>query len=193
MTVYDYIENAIKPEGFSKPNYNKLYKAIAKVYDNILDDVKNTIYNFFPLLSDEETLEKHRIAFNIPKYLNEEENETRERIANAFNYLEKLAFKSLLNEYLDAYFENRYTYKETKTTSWRLNLHNLGVDTYLFSIAGFRIYIDNITSSKKAMLSNFLDMFLEADVEYKIFDRTTFDVMVDWMIGENILSINTFL
>ena len=193
MSVYDYLENGVKPESFYKPNYNKLYKAIGVVYDHILEDVKNTIYNFFPLLSDVETLEKHRITFNIPKYLGDDENETRERIANAFLYLERLAFKSLLDEYLDAYFENRYTYKETKTISWRIAVHNLGVNSYLFSISGFRVFVDHITEEEKSMLSDFLNMFLEADVEYKIFDRTTFDIRTEWAIGENILGINTFL
>jgi hypothetical protein len=192
MSMIDEIKDNVSRNDFKKKNYFKIFSLFAKIFDQVLVDIKITTFNFHPFLCDFKTLKKHRKALFIPQYPLDTEDVLRERVSTAADYLENIGNKGPLVEYLEAVFKNRYSYIELPRGSWRLGFSRLGENTYLFSIRGFRLYIDDLTASEKQMVEAFLDDFLEKDIEFYVFERNNFGSQPGWRLGQGILGVNTY-
>lgn len=191
--IYDYIKDVIKPEGFEKKNLNKLYKAIARIFDVVINDSNEVINNFYSFFANEQNLEKQRISCGVFKLKNENIEIIRDRLVNLFKYFEALGFKWFFINFMELTFKDRYSYIEIPNQSWYLGFKILGVDTFLFSIRGFRVYIDDLTQKEKEYIENILDIILEADIEYFVLDGKKINLTLGWRLGQHILGVNTFL
>jgi len=191
--TYNFLNDIVKPEGFEKENINKIYRAIASVFDIVSNDYKTTVNNYFAFIADEESLEKHRVSADVIKFPVDSDDEVRKRVSGLFEYYSQLGEKNFLISYLEAFFKDRYSFIEVPKNSWYMGFKQLGFDTYLYSIRGFRIYIDDITEQEKKTLGTFLHISLETDIEYKIFMRNQIITQLGWRIGSGILGIDTYL
>lgn len=141
-----------------KENFSKIFVAIAGVFNIVLNDVKLTINNFFPFLSDSEYLEKHRISYSILKFINYTEEDIRNKTTNAYETNYNWGKRKILFEYLNIYFPKRFYINESPT----------GIER------GFILYIQDITDEEFELLTEFLEKFIDPDCFYIINNFTFF-------------------
>jgi len=166
--MFDYIESVIKPDRFKKPNHLKLFKFIARVFEIFKNDCIQTIFNFFPFLSDKESLEKHRVSFFIPQYNIDTEKSIRDRVSMPFFYLERIGEKKSLDVFLDIFFKDRYRYIEFPRQIWRIDFNQIGIDSIFGDVASIYLYIKNLTIEEYQQIYDFLDNFLDPDIIFSI-------------------------
>lgn len=195
MSLKTYIFDVLKPDGIQKENTKKLYNAIVRVFDIIESDVLRSFNGFSPFLAEDELVDKHREALGIMKFPIDNYAGLRERVGNGFRFLQQIGEKGLFDAYLEANFAGRYEYIELPKQSWRMGFAQLGINTSLYSIAGLRLYVDDLTDDERSGLSEFLDGFLDADVEFKIFERKNWGNRPGWKLGysQSHLGVDTFL
>lgn len=169
--MLDYVKNNVKEKDLKKKNHLKIFNIFSDTFTIVKNDIIRVFHNFFPFLSDYEILKKHCNALFVPEYSIDTHESLRHRCALAIDYLSLLGTRGLLIEYLDIFFHDRYSILETPRMGWQLGFRTLGIDTFLWGNRGFRIYITNLTASEKKKTEEFLDNFLEADIEFYVLNR----------------------
>jgi hypothetical protein len=150
--MIDFIKT-LNPKRFDKPNHQKIFRFIAEVFEIVNNDVKQTVFNFFPYLATPDFVEKHRKSFGIYRYQIDTDENIRENVTKAFDTLQYIGTKSGLYRYLEVYFKDRYS---------------LVFYPHHILDRGFILNITGLLMEEKAKLAEFLNHFLDPDIYFII-------------------------
>lgn len=160
------IENERSLHSKDKKGYDNFYSGIKKVFDIVLNDVKNTFLNFFPFFADKTALYKMNKMWNF-LFLNENEDDIRKVLVNAYENAQHTGEMNLLIKYLEYFFSGRFEYKDLSLKSWRIGYNKIG-NIRIGKERSCVIKIKNLTSSERQQIKIFLDEFLDPDVYYDV-------------------------
>jgi hypothetical protein len=112
----DWIEKNINPPGINKKNRGALFSLIGKVFGIVRNDALLAFNAHFPYLADEKKLAEHGKALEIPRFVNDSDEEYRNRVAAASFYHMKTGERGYIKGQLAAHFGSRFITKVRKST-----------------------------------------------------------------------------
>lgn len=143
--------DSLSPPGVEKTRRGKLFAILQRMGDLIAQDAKQVLYNFFPFLSDEDSLSDHAQALGIPRYSVDTLESFRRRVSAASFYLQQRGQRGFINTELAKYFNGR----RYETLEEFLKLYVKALD---------------MSSANRAWLWEFLGSELDPNIELSVID-----------------------
>lgn len=166
--MLNFIKDELQPMRFALKNHFKLYKIIAGVFEQCKNDITMAGNASFPLLCDFSYIADFQSDFGIRRHKIDTDDTLRERVATAANYLERIGERELLEQYLNDFFPQRWELIDASNMCFQFGVSRLGVDAIFMNNSTLRVRIQNLTAHEKEVLDDFLDNFLDADIQYFI-------------------------
>jgi hypothetical protein len=147
----DWIEQNLYPPGIQKKNRGALFSAIGKVFGIVRDDAQAAFNAHFPYLADEKKLAEHGRALGVPRFVNDHDQEYRDRVAAASFYHMKTGERGYIKGQLAAHFGDRFITREDF----------------------LQIYLQvlDLTDAELAWAENFLDAIVDPNVSLQFGKR----------------------
>ncbi len=143
--------DSLSPPGIEKTRRGKLFAILQRMGDLIAQDAKQVLYNFFPFLSDEDSLSDHAQALGIPRYSADTLESFRRRVSAASFYLQQRGQRGFINTELAKYFNGR----RYETLEEFLKLYVKALD---------------MSNADRAWLWEFLGAELDPNIELSVID-----------------------
>jgi hypothetical protein len=172
-----WIEENLHPPGIKKKNRGALFSVVGKVFGVVRDDALLAFNAHFPYLADEKKLAEHGKALEVPRFVNDSDQEYRDRVAAASFYHMKTGERGYITGQLAAHFGDRFITKEEF----------------------LQIYLQvlDLTDAELAWAQNFLDAIVDPNVSLQFGKRKAFidkKLMREaWHIGINNQNSDTVL
>jgi hypothetical protein len=171
-----WIEKNINPPGIKKKNRGALFSAVGKIFALVKDDALTAFNAHFPYLADEKKLAEHGKALEVPRFINDRDEEYRNRVAAASFYHMRTGERGYITGQLAAHFGDRFITKEEF----------------------LQIYLQvlDLTDGELAWARNFLDTIVDPVVALTFIDAEHYgeeltpeekqDFYFDWIQNENL-------
>jgi hypothetical protein len=175
--VKDWITENINPPGIQKKNRGALFSLIGKVFGIVRDDALLAFNAHFPYLADPKKLAEHGKALDIPRFVNDSNEEYRNRVAAASFYHIKTGERGYIKGQLAAHFGDRFVTREEF-----LNIY---------------LQVLDLTDAELAWAQDFLDAIVDPNVSLqfgkwkKLIDTKI--IHEDWHIDLTNKNIDTVL
>ena len=163
--VWTWLERELHPPGVRLQNRRALYRIIARIGQQVADDIARSKRQFFAGLA--ESLAEHGESSSIPRLHLEPRARYRRRLAAAADVLAETGEEQALRRFLDGYVPKRWRITDSPRDVFRVGEGRIGYDP-IGTPPAVTVYITNLTQEEQHYIATFLEWFLGADVDFDV-------------------------